>query len=152
MDRSTQSTSIEEETLIRHSANGDLDAFNQLVLRYQDLAYNRAFVILRDSALAEDATQDSFIGGFQKIAGFRGGSFRAWILKIVTNAAYDTLRRLKRHPMQPLLPEDKNGDEMESPAWLTDSTAFIENIVEQKEFSNDLTSCSMNCRMRTALC
>jgi RNA polymerase sigma-70 factor (ECF subfamily) len=133
-----QSYPYGEENLVKMASNGDLDAFNELVLMYQDLAYHHAYALLRDGALAQDAVQDSFIRGFQNIAGFRGGSFRAWILKIVKNSAYDALRRLKRHPMQSLFPEDENGDEMESPAWITDTTALVEDAVEQKEFSENL--------------
>ncbi len=68
------------------------------------------------------------------MAGFHGGSFRAWILKIVTNSVYDALRRLKRHPIQSLFPEDEYGGEIESPARLADPTISVENIVEQAEF------------------
>ena len=87
-----------EEMLIITASKGDLDAFNALVLAYQNVAYYQAYALLRDPALAEDATQDSFIRAFQNMPGFRGGSFRAWILKIVTNAADDMLRRSKRAP------------------------------------------------------
>ena len=119
------------------ASKGSLDAFNQLVLRYQDRAYHHAYALLRDPALAEDATQDSFLRAFQHITEFRGGSFRAWILKIVTNSAFDMLRRSKRHPMQSLYPEDEDGDEVESPVWLADSTS-VQEVVEQREFSKDL--------------
>jgi RNA polymerase sigma-70 factor, ECF subfamily len=138
MDLAQQFYQYSEENLVKKASSGDLDAFNQLVLMYQDLAYHYAFALLKDAGLAQDAAQDSFIRGFQNIAGFRGGSFRAWILKIVKNSAYDALRRLKRHPMQPLFPEDDNGDEMESPAWITDTTALVEDTVEQKESSENL--------------
>ncbi|HEY3475397.1 MAG TPA: sigma-70 family RNA polymerase sigma factor [Anaerolineales bacterium] len=127
-----------EEMLINTASRGDLDAFNQLVLRYQDLAYHHAHALLRDPALAEDATQDSFIRAFQNIAGFRGGSFRAWLLKIVSNSAYDMLRRSKRHPTQSLYPEDEYGDEIEAPVWLADTMASVQDTVEQSEFSRDL--------------
>ena len=127
-----------EEMLINTASKGDLDAFNQLVLRYQDLAYHHAHGLLRDPALAEDATQDSFIRAFQNMAGFRGGSFRAWLLKIVSNSAYDLLRRSKRHPTQSLYPEDEYGDEIETPAWLADTTTSVQDTVEQSEFSRDL--------------
>ena len=127
-----------EEMLIITASKGDLDAFNELVLAYQNVAYYHAYALLRDPALAEDATQDSFIRAFQNIAGFRGGSFRAWILKIVTNAAYDMLRRSKRHPTQSLYPEDEYGQEVESPAWLADTTTSVQDTVEQSEFSRDL--------------
>ena len=127
-----------EEMLIITASKGDLDAFNELVLAYQNVAYYHAYALLRDPALAEDATQDSFIRAFQNIAGFRGGSFRAWILKIVTNAAYDMLRRSKRHPTQSLYPEEEYGDEIETPAWLADTTTSVQDTVEQSEFSRDL--------------
>jgi RNA polymerase sigma-70 factor (ECF subfamily) len=126
--------SFSEENLVTMATRGDLEAFNQLVLRYQDVTYHHAYTILKDSTLAEDATQDSFIRAFQNLARFRGESFRAWILKIVTNSAYDVLRRLKRHPIQSLFPEDEYGGEIESPAWLADPTVSVENIVEQADF------------------
>jgi RNA polymerase sigma-70 factor (ECF subfamily) len=126
-----------EEMLIITASKGDLDAFNELVRAYQNVAYYHAYALLRDPALAEDATQDSFIRAFQNIAGFRGGSFRAWILKIVTNAAYDMLRRSKRRPTQSLYPEDEYGEEVESPAWLADTTS-VQDTVERSEFSRDL--------------
>lgn len=127
-----------EEMLIITASKGDLDAFNELVLTYQNIAYYHAYALLRDPALAEDATQDSFIRAFQNMPGFRGGSFRAWILKIVTNAAYDMLRRSQRHPTQSLYPEDEYGEEIETPAWLADTTTSVQDTVEQSEFSRDL--------------
>ncbi|HEU0296135.1 MAG TPA: RNA polymerase sigma factor, partial [Anaerolineales bacterium] len=126
--------SFREENLIKMAMRGDLESFNQLVLRYQDVAYHHACTILKDIATAEDATQDSFFRAFQSMAGFRGGSFRAWILKIVTNSAYDALRRLKRRPIESLLPDDDYSGEIESPAWHADPTVSVEKIVEQAEF------------------
>jgi RNA polymerase sigma-70 factor, ECF subfamily len=85
-------------------------------------------------ATAEDVTQDSFLRVFQNISGFRRGSFRVWILKIVTNTAYDVLRRSKRHPILPLFPEDEYGEEIDDPAWLADPSPSAPHKVEQKEF------------------
>jgi RNA polymerase sigma-70 factor (ECF subfamily) len=133
------SHSYDEANMISLASKGDLDAFNKLVLAHQDLAYHHAYALLGDPSLAEDVAQDSFIRAFRNIVSFRGGSFRAWILKIVTNAAYDVLRQLKRHPVQSLFPEDEHGDEIESPAWLADPTTFVEKLVEQAEFSIDLS-------------
>ena len=127
-----------EEALIQNASNGDLDAFNQLVLIYQNIAYNHARAMLGDPDSAEDATQESFIKAFQSLKDFRGGSFRAWLLKIVTNSAYDILRRSHRHPTQPLIPEDDHGEEIESPVWLTDPSTSVQEEVEEKEFSNDI--------------
>ncbi|MGD8402377.1 MAG: sigma-70 family RNA polymerase sigma factor [Anaerolineales bacterium] len=124
---------VSEETLIARASKGDLEASNHLILTYQDRAYNHAWSMLNDRDLAEDVTQESFIKAFQAIGSFRGGSFRAWLLRIVTNTSYDLLRRSQRYPMQPLVPENDDGDEIESPAWLVDPSASVQNTVEQNE-------------------
>ena len=126
-----------EEELVGRASRGDLQAFNELVLALQDLAYSHAYSLLGDSASAEDAVQEGFIKAFQALHKYRGGSFRAWLLKIITNCAYDMGRRSQRHPAQPLFPEDENGEEMESPAWIADPTS-VQESVEQKEFSKSL--------------
>ena len=138
MNTLKQSLPFDEETLIHHAMKGDLEAFNQLVLRYQNMAYNHAYALLGNPDQAEDAAQESFIKAFQAMKGFRGISFRGWLLKIVTNSAYDWLRRSQRHPVQPLFPEDENGEEVESPYWIVDPAGSVHATVEQKELSNDI--------------
>ena len=86
-----------------------------------------------DSDLAEDITQESFIKAFHKISGFHGGSFRAWLLKIVTNTAYDRLRSMRRNPTISLYPADGEGEEYETPHWLVDQTASVEETVQRNE-------------------
>jgi RNA polymerase sigma-70 factor, ECF subfamily len=122
-----------DELWIERASNGDLDAFNQLVLSNQDLAYRHAYAMLNDPWLAEEAVQDGFVKAFQNISGFRGGSFRAWLMRIVTNTVYDMLRQASRRPVQPLFPEDDEGEYMESPRWLADPTAKVEEAVELSE-------------------
>jgi RNA polymerase sigma-70 factor, ECF subfamily len=126
-------TQSAEADLINKAANGDLEAFNQLVLNYQNMAYNHARALLGDPASAEDAAQESFIKAFQNIQSFRGGSFRGWLLRIVTNSAYDMLRRSGRRPTQPLFPEGEDGEEIESPAWLADPNASVQETVERDD-------------------
>ena len=128
----------DERTLIMAASRGDLDAFNQLVLIYQDQAYRHAYWLLGDTASAEDVTQDGFIKAFQAMKSYRGGSFRGWLLRIVTNSAYDILRRSKKHLMQPLFPEDDNGEEVESVPWLADPAASVQEAVEQNELSEEI--------------
>ena len=127
-----------DETLILAASKGDLEAFNQLVLSYQNLAYNHAYSLMGDPASAEDVTQESFVKAFQGLNSFRGGSFRSWLLRIVTNCAYDILRRSQRHPSQPLFPEDDNGEELESAPWLADPSASVQDAVEQAELSEEI--------------
>lgn len=115
---------MDEQDLIKSAIKGDLDAFNRLVLTYQDLAFNLAFRMLGDASSAEDAAQNAFISAFRHLKEYRGGSFRAWVMRMVTNTCYDELRRLKRHPAQPLeLVSSDDQEEIESPAWMADPHA-----------------------------
>ncbi len=127
-----------ESQLILEALKGDLDAFNHLVLKYQDTIFNQAYALLGDSHSAEDATQESFIKAFKNIGRFRGGSFRAWLHKIVINTCYDEMRWSKRHPTTPLIPEDDDGEDIEYPTWLTDPNSSVQVIVEWKELSRTL--------------
>lgn len=127
-----------DEVLVLAASKGNLDAFNQLVLRYQDLAYHHAYSLMGDPDSAEDVAQESFVKAFHGLNGFRGGSFRSWILRIVTNCAYDILRRSQRHPSQPLFPEDENGEELDSAPWLADPSASVQDAVEQAELSEEI--------------
>jgi RNA polymerase sigma-70 factor (ECF subfamily) len=88
---------MDEDRLIARARRGDGEAFSELVLRYQDMVYNVAYRILGDEQDATDATQDAFLSAYQAVGKFRGGSFRGWLLRIVTNASYDCLRRAKRY-------------------------------------------------------
>jgi RNA polymerase sigma factor (sigma-70 family) len=126
---------MDESGLIREAQRGDLDAFNRLILAYQDRVYNQAFRILGDYQPADDATQEAFISAYKNIRSFRGGSFRAWLLRIVTNACYDELRRKKRRPTVALEPVDEEGDEIESPYWIADPGESPEDNVARVELA-----------------
>ena len=132
---------MDEGALIQYALQGDLDAFNRLVLAYQDMVYGQAFRMLGEMSAAEDATQEAFISAYRKLHSYRGGSFKAWLLRIVTNACYDELRRLKRHPTTPLEPLDADNEEIESPQWLTDPGESPEEATERAELSQALQNC-----------
>jgi RNA polymerase sigma-70 factor, ECF subfamily len=138
MNRASQSGQYDEETCTKTASNDDLDAFNELVLRYQNMAYHHAYALLGDPDIAADATQESFIKAFQAMNGYHRGSFRAWLLRIVTNTSYDFIRRARRHPTEPLFPEDEYGEEIESPVWIAHPGPSIEAMIEEHEFSQRL--------------
>jgi RNA polymerase sigma-70 factor (ECF subfamily) len=138
MSSPQRSAQFDESVLVKQATAGSLDAFNQLVLHYQNLAFSHAYTFLDDPDSAQDATQESFIKAFQAINSYRGGSFRGWLLKIVTNSAYDLMRRVRRHPNQSLYPVDDDGEEMESVPWLVDPSASVESCVEQNELSTEI--------------
>jgi len=93
---------MDEQALIQAAQRGDLNAFNELVLSFQGRVYNLAYRIMGDGDSAADATQEAFISAYRAIGRYRGGSFRAWLMRIVTNACYDELRRRKRRPTSSL--------------------------------------------------
>ena len=109
-----------ESALVMASTKGDLDAFNQLVLSYQDGVFNLAARILGDEDTAEDITQNTFLTAYLNLPRFRNGSFRSWLYRIATNLCYDIHRRYKRYPVLPIenndLAEEKLTPSMISPA------------------------------------
>jgi len=132
---------MDETALIQASRQGDLDAFNRLVLAYQDLVFTQAFRMMGDAESAEDASQEAFIAAYRNLRNYRGGSFRGWLLRIVTNACYDELRRRKRRPTVPLEPLDANDEELESPGWLADTTESPEESAVRAELDRAIRRC-----------
>ncbi len=133
---------MDEAALVYEAKHGDLDAFNRLVLAYQEMAYNLAFRLLSDEDGAEDVTQTAFISAYRHLNDYRGGSFRAWLLRMVTNACYDELRRRKRHPSVPLEPlSDDSDEEIESPAWLADGSPTPEQALDAAELDHAVQHC-----------
>lgn len=132
---------MDEATLIQAARRGDLDAFNRLVLDYQDMLYNQAYRVIGEPDAAEDATQEAFISAFRKLRTYRGGSFKSWLLRIVTNACYDELRRRKRRPVAPLEPITRDGDDVESPYWLIDPSESPEESVQRSELAQAIQHC-----------
>ncbi len=132
---------MDETALIQDALNGNLDAFNGLVLHYQNLAYNVAYRIMGEPGAAGDATQEAFISAYKKLEQYHGGSFKAWLLRIVTNACYDELRRRQRQPVTSLKPELNDGDELEDPYWIEDPSADPEERIEQQELQKAIQEC-----------
>lgn len=132
---------MDEAQMIQYARKGDLDAFNRLVLTYQDMAYNLAYRMMGDPASADDVTQEAFISAYHKLNTFRGGSFKAWLLRIVTNASYDELRRLKRRPTTPLEPTSDDNDPFESPDWLKDKGESPEEASLRAELNTAIQNC-----------
>lgn len=93
---------MDEQALIAAAVRGELRAFNQLLLHHQALAYHVAFRMLDDTDAAADAVQEAAIKAFRALKTYRGGSFKAWFLRIVTNNCYDWLRARSRHGVSSL--------------------------------------------------
>lgn len=92
----------QERDAIARSQRGDASAFNLLVTRYESAAYSLALRMLGNPESAADVTQDAFFSAFRNIRAFRGASFRAWLLRIVSNGCYDYWRTQGRRPAESL--------------------------------------------------
>jgi RNA polymerase sigma-70 factor, ECF subfamily len=79
--------------LVARARQGDAGAYGGLVLRYQDVAFRIAYIVLGDTAEAEDAAQEAFIKAYYALPRFHAGApFRPWLLQIVANQARNTRR------------------------------------------------------------
>ena len=130
-----------EIEIIQCAQQGDLEAFNHLIMQYQDLIFRIAMRMMMDENLACDAVQDACLLAFNKFAAFRNGSFRNWLARIVVNVCYDEIRRQRRHPVQALEQIGHNDEELESPYWLADYSNNPEKQCEARELQAVIQSC-----------
>lgn len=96
--------------LVDRARDGDLDAFNDLVVAYQDHLFALVVRMVPDRDQASDAVQEAFFSAYRNLHSFRGGSVRSWLSRICVNAAMDAQRAKKRRPSQPY-------PELEDESW-----------------------------------
>lgn len=130
------STPPDEQRAIARALTGEVDAFNQLVVKYQRLAYSVAYRMLQNEEAAGDAVQDSFVKAFRALGGFKGGLFKSWLLRIVVNTCYDVLRVQQRYVSEPFEEEPStDGDDTRMTRPLVDSHESPDAYVERMELS-----------------
>lgn len=116
-DRALERPRVDESDLVERAKRGDVDAYGELVTRYQDLAQRTAYVITRDAGAAEDAAQEGFVKAYRALGRFRAGApLRPWLLRIVANEALNRAKAASRHPQVDLaVVEAKAADPEGSP-------------------------------------
>ena len=90
-----------DKALVERAVGGDLEAFNEIVVLYQDYLFALVVRVVRDRESAADAVQEALFSCFRNLDRFRGDSFRSWLTRIALNAATDVLRYRKRRPADP---------------------------------------------------
>ncbi len=128
-----------EAQLIQSAQRGDLEAFNTLVLRYQDIVYAVTYRIMGDPASADDGTQEAFINAYRRIETYRGGNFKAWLLRVATNTCYDILRYHKRRPATAL--DDLPGGDTDDGPPIPDESISPEEAAQQTELNTAIQDC-----------
>lgn len=126
----------EEKDLITAAQRGDLNAFNVLINRYQNLLFGIALRMLNDEDTAADAVQEALISAFSKFRTFRGGSLRSWLARVTVNACYDELRRKRRQREVPLEQFNMEGEEVEDLIWMIDPASRPEERYEAFELES----------------
>jgi RNA polymerase sigma-70 factor (ECF subfamily) len=107
--------------LLERAREGDLNAFNDLVVVYQDMLFALVVRMVPDRDQASDAVQEAFFSAYRNMAGFRGGSVKSWLRRIAINAAMDAQRLKKRRPADPY-------PELEDDTWQPPADASADPV------------------------
>jgi RNA polymerase sigma-70 factor (ECF subfamily) len=107
--------------LLDRAREGDLAAFNDLVVAYQDMLFALVVRMVPDRDQASDAVQEAFFSAYRNMAGFRGGSVKSWLSRIAINAAMDAQRLKKRRPADPY-------PELEDDTWQPPADASADPV------------------------
>jgi RNA polymerase sigma-70 factor (ECF subfamily) len=100
-----------ENDLIRRARNGDLEAYDDLVKRYQERIYATIYHMTSNHEDASDLAQDSFIKAYQALKSFKGGSsFYTWLYRIAVNKTINFLKQRKNRNHMSLNDLDFNAE------------------------------------------
>ncbi len=130
-------TLLNEQELVERSRRGDLEAFNRIVLAYQDRVYSLCLRMVGSRQAAEDAAQETFLSAYRNVRRMRGPNLRAWLLRIASNTCVDELRRRRRRPQVSLdatAPDAESGTPMD----VADPAAGPESLALQGEIGEAL--------------
>ncbi len=121
---------MSDEELVARSRGGDLDSFNQLVLRWERPIYALAFRVIGREEDARDVAQETFLRAFRALSGFKGqAKFSSWLYRITLNLCRDWIRRERRTPIAQA-PEGVDLVELAGEATPSES---VEDLVSRKE-------------------
>lgn len=119
-----------DEELVSRSMGGDLDSFNQLVLRWERPIYALAYRVIGREEDARDVCQETFLRAFRALGGFKGqAKFSSWLYRITLNLCRDWIRRERRQPIA----QAPEGVDLVELAGEAEPSESIEELVARKE-------------------
>ena len=102
---------VEEMELVRRARRGDLEAYDELVRRYQERVYATVYHMTANHEDANDLAQEAFIKAFQALKSFKGGSsFYTWVYRIAVNKTINFLKQRKNKAQMSLDDLDFNAE------------------------------------------
>ncbi len=122
-------SSADDKALVQDAQQGDTAAFEELVARYRDKIYARAYSMMRNEEEAIDLSQEAWVKGWQRLSQFHGESgFGTWMTRIVINLCLDQLRKQKRQRTESIeeIDEESGGVERQMPVVHVNPTAGLE--------------------------
>jgi RNA polymerase sigma factor RpoE len=129
----------DEMVLVRRARQGDLDAYDELVRRYQERIYATVYHMTANHEDANDLAQEAFIKAFQALKSFKGGSsFYTWVYRIAVNKTINFLKQRKNRAQMSLDDLDVNAEhDPDLVALISDKTPRREiNLIELQEKLN----------------
>jgi RNA polymerase sigma-70 factor (ECF subfamily) len=139
-----------DEELVARSMGGDLDSFNQLVLRWERPIYALAYRVIGREEDARDVAQETFLRAFRALSGFKGqAKFSSWLYRITLNLCRDWIRKERRTPVSQA-PEGIDIIELAGEATPHET---IEQVVGRKQLARavSMAMASLPEEQRTAI-
>lgn len=119
-----------DEELVARAMGGDLESFNQLVLRWERPIYALAYRVIGREEDARDVCQETFLRAFRALGGFKGqAKFSSWLYRITLNLCRDWIRRERRQPIA----QAPEGVDLIELAGETEPSESVEELVARKE-------------------
>ena len=166
---------VSDQELISRSCTGDIDAFEELVKRYESKIYTIAYRLVGNPADASDMAQEAFIKIYRALPKFRGeSSLTTWIYHIVANTCRDELRKRKvkvysihepleteegkvyqeprnteKEPEEVILQLERQSEIQACLKQLTEEHRLILVLRELQEFSYEEIANQLNCTLGT---
>tara|TARA_Y100001954_G_scaffold237154_1_gene299959 strand:- start:2069 stop:2680 length:612 start_codon:yes stop_codon:yes gene_type:complete len=133
---------IDDNNLVKLAANGDQQAFCELMNRHMDRVYNIAFRMTRSSSDADEVVQQTFIALLKKLKQFKGESqFTTWLTRVVINYCLNFIKKRNRQetPIGAGTPDEDSWEEAGEPEDLLPWQQNPEQKLQRKQLHELLT-------------
>jgi RNA polymerase sigma-70 factor (ECF subfamily) len=121
-----------DEELVDRSRSGDVESFNQLIIRWERPIYALAYRVIGREEEARDVCQEAFLRAFRALPGFKGqAKFSSWLYRITLNLCRDWIRRHRRVQIQQM-PEDTDPLDLAAQMGPVES---IEDLAARRELT-----------------